>query len=114
LTEDNWELAYDQLLCHLIKSGKNDAFGEGDFWLLDDDWGAGGQKICIFNPHVLTKNFISNIQRLLVEKGIESEVLVQIEFDGAPPEGMRITRFAMQEDWDLARLRTIFGNSFYS
>ena len=109
-----WKFAYDHLLIHLSQRGRNDAFGEGDFWLVDDDWGEGSQKICIFNPDILTKIFISNVQRLLVDKGIESEVLVQLEVDGAPPEGVRITQFAVQEDWDLPRLRSIFGASFFS
>jgi hypothetical protein len=30
---------YNRLLKLLSASGKNDAYGKGNFWLLDEDWG---------------------------------------------------------------------------
>lgn len=93
--------------------GNNDAFGEGDFWLVDDDWGDGQQKICIFNPLALTKNFALEMQKLLVEKGVDTEIFVQLEIAGVPPQGLVISGSGIQEHWHLEEVKKVLGADFY-
>jgi hypothetical protein len=48
--EERWERLYNELLDALAPLGKNDAVGDGDFWLVDDDWGGHHHKICVAKP----------------------------------------------------------------
>src|SRR5262245_48185077 len=48
--EDEWAALYDALVETLGEFGKNDAFGEGDYWLVDDDWGGLLHKIVVSGP----------------------------------------------------------------
>ena len=48
--EQEWEALYDKLRMALAEDGKNDPYGEGDYWIVDDDWGGYHQKVCITNP----------------------------------------------------------------
>jgi hypothetical protein len=38
--EQRWEELYERLVETPAELDKNDAFGEGDHWVVDDDWGA--------------------------------------------------------------------------
>ena len=45
--EERWEALYNEILRALTLLGKNDAFGEGDFWVVGDDWGGHHHKVCV-------------------------------------------------------------------
>lgn len=109
---NTWKSVYDHLLLNLAQLGKNDACGNGDFWLVDDDWGEGQQKICIFNHRILTRSFISRLQGFLKNIGSQAEILIQLEVQGVAPEGIRVTQAAVREDWNLKELRNVFGEDF--
>ncbi len=111
---DTWKSTYECLRAHLAQHGINDAFRDGGFWLIDDDWGDGRQKICIFNSSIFSRNFAIEIHEKLLDEGIDTEVLVQLEVDPAPPDGLRISAAGIREDWDLKKVREIFGQAFYS
>src|SRR6201988_766272 len=65
--DEQWAALYDRLLKLLSAAGKNDAYGKGDFWLLDDDWGDTPlQKVRVFRPEFLTRELTEQVQKLLL------------------------------------------------
>jgi hypothetical protein len=34
-----WDVLYDRLIAVLAPFGKDDPFGEGDYWIVDDNYG---------------------------------------------------------------------------
>lgn|SRR5215813_14048425 len=63
--DERWVALYDRLRRLLAGFGKNDAFGEGDYWLVDDDWAGRHQKICITNPRFWSLTIQERVRQLL-------------------------------------------------
>jgi hypothetical protein len=63
--DEEWQKLLEELTAELGCVGKNDAFGDGDYWIVDDDWGGHHQKICITRPSFFSKDFTSRVQELL-------------------------------------------------
>jgi hypothetical protein len=65
--EQEWEELYDQLRDALAEFGTNDAFGNGEYWVLDDDYGGYHQKICIGDVNFWTPRMEKKIRDILVK-----------------------------------------------
>ena len=63
--EQEWKELYEQLVTALVSFGKNDAFGNGDCWLVDDDWGKAQHKIEITNPEFWSDAVHRRIRQVL-------------------------------------------------
>lgn len=111
---NDWNNLY-QKLCHLLlKYGKNDPYGNGDYWVVDDDWGEMQQKICIFKPEVLQHKLLADIQLLLSGTCSKWTVIIAIEIDGLASDGLLLTDLKVQQIWNLAELRKVFGPDFFT
>lgn len=67
LQSKNWSRIYSALVPLMKTFGVEDAFGEGDYWILDDNWGPKQHKICVFNLDILRPEVIYAIQNLIKE-----------------------------------------------
>ena len=115
--EDEWQRIYDALLDFLNQFGQNGIYPPGDYWLVEDDWGEAQQKICVFDDHVLTPEFVRTLQSFLLATAPDWQVIVAINFaeEHMPENGMglRISGGYVDYDWDLPKLRRILGNPLF-
>ena len=56
--ERDWQTLHDAITATLDQFGRKDAFGEGDYWLVDDNWGRWShqlefQNLEMFKPHII-------------------------------------------------------------
>ena len=56
--ERDWRTLHDAITATLDRFGRKDAFGEGDYWLVDDNWGWMAhqlefQNLALFKPHII-------------------------------------------------------------
>jgi hypothetical protein len=63
--DQRWTALYQELLELLERFGKDHPSGEGDFWLVDDDWGGQHHKICIANQKFWSDDVKYSIQNIL-------------------------------------------------
>ncbi len=63
--EREWELIYSEIGRTLERFGKEDAFGEGDYLLVDDNWGNHQQKIEVQNLSLIKPQIVKLLQKIL-------------------------------------------------
>jgi hypothetical protein len=63
--EAEWRVLHDRITETLDRYGKKDAFGRGDYWLVDDDLGGYRQKLEVQNVNLLQPHIIKSLQTLL-------------------------------------------------
>ena len=101
--DKEWASLYESLKKALAQLGREDAFGEGDYWLVDDDYGGTAQKLCIHKLTYLSAGLIATIQTTL-KSFPDWHVLVQLEteIDGqpTPPEGIVVYPDHVEQHWD--------------
>src|SRR5262249_28041961 len=61
----DWQALYGRLRECLAALGKHDASGNGDYWIVDDDWGGHHHKVCITNPTFWSPSAESAIRETL-------------------------------------------------
>jgi len=83
--EERWNSLYERLLDALSSFGKNDAFGEGDYWVVDDDWGGQHQKLCITSPRFWSDSVRDQIRQTLADSFADWGVYVVFEDQSARP-----------------------------
>jgi hypothetical protein len=119
IREQEWQRIYDSLFAYLQQFGKNDICPAGEFWLVEDDWGGAQQKICIFDPKVLTQEFVRKLQAFMLDVAPDWSVIVAMDFPDIPmPENgmwLVVTGRDVQYHWDLPALRLLLSMpDFYS
>jgi hypothetical protein len=77
--DTEWRLLYAKLSGLLESAGDPDPYGNGDYWLVDDDWGSKQHKICIFRIESVSSTLIEAIQKILQPFGPDWEVLIALE-----------------------------------
>lgn len=85
----------------LSRFGTENAFGEGDFWVLDDYWNNRENLICIANPELLRPSIIRGLQMLLNDVpnwAIVVVVDVSQKRLGWPPMGLTIHRHEIVDE----------------
>ncbi|WP_374666293.1 hypothetical protein [Ramlibacter sp.] len=97
-------MVYGALRACLSEFGTEDPYGQGDFWLVDDDYGGTTQKICVHHRDFLTPALIPAIQALLAEHS-GWRVLIQFEFpiSGVIPNssGIVIRSDCVEPHWEV-------------
>jgi hypothetical protein len=63
--EREWRVLQDRIIGLLQRFGRRDAFGKGDYWLLDENWGRYRQELEFQNLNLLRPNVIKSLQDLL-------------------------------------------------
>lgn len=87
-----WAKLYELLLAALTRHGVHDPFGDGDFYLVDDDYGSMQHKIECTSAAAFTPALAAEIQQLLALFEGEWEVIVALPVLGGSKHGFAITR----------------------
>lgn len=105
-----WHILYARIAATLDRFGRRDAFGNGDYWLIDDNLGARRHLLEIQNLDLLKPHIVKSLQSLLsdypdweISAGIDvikdnrnwpgmgliiysDEIIDKLERDYLPPE----------------------------
>ena len=91
--ETEWEIIYREIKRVLEPYGKEDAFGEGDYLLVDDNWGNHQQKLEVQNLNIIKPEIVESLQRILVPYP-DWEIVIGIDAReqkaGWPPMGLTV------------------------
>src|SRR4051812_45792129 len=79
--EAEWQVLYGRVAELLERHGKVDAFGKGDYWLVDENLGWWRQIIELNNLTLLDPAIIKQVQDLLAGYP-DWEILVRVVLDG--------------------------------
>jgi hypothetical protein len=63
--ERDWQTLHDAITATLDRFGRKDAFGRGDYWLVDDDWGRRSQQLEFQNLELFKPQIVKALQDLL-------------------------------------------------
>jgi hypothetical protein len=63
--EAEWQILQDRITATLDQFGKKDAFGKGDYWLVDENWGWRDQQLAVQNLDFLRPKVVKALQELL-------------------------------------------------
>lgn len=67
-TQDrDWQILHDRIAAILDRFGRRDAFGNGDCWLVDDNWGQYRHLIEIQNLNLLQPHIVKALQAALAD-----------------------------------------------
>jgi hypothetical protein len=101
--EKEWASLYAMLSKSLGLLGTENAFGEADFWIVDDDYGGTTHKLCIHKLSFLRPELITAIQ-IALKSFSAWQVMVQLEIEtdglSLPPEGIVIYSDHVEQHWD--------------
>ena len=88
-----WSILYDRITKLLQQFGTENPFGEGDYWVLDDNWGPLQHKICVFNLKMLKPNIVYALQSLLSDFP-DWGIVIAVDIPGKekrwPPMGLTL------------------------
>jgi hypothetical protein len=108
--DKQWGNLYSLLSKSLALLGRENAFGEADYWIVDDDYGDTVHKLCVHKLSFLRPQVIAAIQEAL-KPYPQWRVVVQIEaeLDGIPlpPEGIMIYSDHVEQHWDQSRFASL-------
>jgi hypothetical protein len=62
-----WDVLYDRLIAVLAPFGKDDPFGEGEYWILDDNYGHPQHKVYFNKLEMLEPRIVKAIQAVVGE-----------------------------------------------
>lgn len=116
LQNEEWTKLYDELQQLLARHGREDAFGEGDFWVVDDNYGSPQHKVCVSRASFLTKIMASEVQQKIRTYSLPWEVIFAFDprderLDSADL-GILVRKTDIQEHWDTGRMKRLLGNDF--
>ena len=118
IDQEEWEILYQAICTVCARHGKEDPYGNGDYWVVDDCWGGVTQKIVISSPRFLTPQLVTEISKCITETGLlGAQVIVALDLNlpggKLPPMGMIIDSHGAIEQWDLDLIRKRVGQDFY-
>ena len=61
--DDEWQTLYRSLGAALSQFGEEDAYGNGDYWVVDDDYGDTSHKVCVSRLAFITPELVAAVQR---------------------------------------------------
>ena len=104
--DEEWDDLYNALSKSLRRFGVENAYGEADYWLVDDDYGDTTHKVCVHRLSFLRKELIVAIQQS-IKSFPNWKVMVQLEMsvDGASTaqEGFLIYPDRVEQHWDSSK-----------
>jgi hypothetical protein len=114
--EVEWQDLYAELTRVLSAVGRENAFGEGDFWIVDDNYGSLQHKVCVTRIAYLTPELVASVQRLLSSRHPRWEVLLTLDGPGLRPtsedKGVTVGATETKELWSRSRMTKAHGNQF--
>jgi hypothetical protein len=114
--DEAWQALYAKLQACLAGHGNEDPYGNGDFWLVDDDWGGPQHKVCVFRLGFLTPALCAEVQRMLGGFPPTWQVLFALDTPNvhrhAEDLGVSVTKFGIAEQWSRVRMSQTFGDEF--
>ena len=108
-----WNSLYEALSEVLARFGREDEFGEGDYWLIDDNYGSPQHKVCVQRASFFTREMATAIQGVLRGRELPWEVIVA--FDDRDPRrhpddwGISVREANIEEHWAKERIRAAYG-----
>jgi hypothetical protein len=60
-----WESLYEELMVVLQRHGKHDAFGDGEFYLIDDHYSSPQHKVECTSPQAFSQSLVADVQDVL-------------------------------------------------
>lgn len=117
----NWKTLYNAIFAICSKYGGSNAFGESDYWVVDDNWDGSSQKLVVFSPKFLTPRMVAELADC-IKNALPYEASLVLTLDMCLPDGqlfhspigLTIDSRGVTEEWDLPLLRQRFGESFYT
>src|SRR5687767_10045579 len=89
--ERTWGILYDQIRAILLEFGEENAFGDGDYWVLDDNWGVWQHKVEVHNLKMLKPHVVESLRALLAEHA-DWEIVIGVDIPNKeglwPPMGL--------------------------
>src|SRR5215831_7870565 len=111
-----WEALYAELRAVLAFFGRENPYGDGDFWIVDDDWGGYQHKICVNQLSFLSRDVAKAVQQVIAKYVSPWEIVIALDFPdpSRPPggEGILVRKSAIEQHWDAARLSQKYGSQF--
>ena len=115
--EREWYERYNQLNKLLAKKGRSSPYGEGDYWIVDDDWGDNRQMVYVFRIGFLRQELATEVQSLLSRVaphwGVIFSLEIKIDRTPVPPQGLTVFADRIDEAWNRGALKALFGDDFY-
>jgi hypothetical protein len=97
-----WESLYNALCVVMSVRGVADYLGDGDYWILDDNYGFFGHKIYIWKIHILIPDLICEIKTILGKYDKQWVVTINLDVPGTektmPPMGLKITALSVTDE----------------
>ena len=111
-----WSELYEYLRSVLGAFGREDPYGEGDFWLVDDDYGGYAHKVCVTRLPFLTVEVAAAVQQVIAKYSSPWEVVIALDYpDPSRPiegEGVLVRRSGVEQQWNAERLSRRYGQDF--
>jgi hypothetical protein len=111
-----WDMVYGRMLSFLQAYGKNDPFGKGQYFVIDDDYGPDFNKIEVHDLRMLAPDVISGLRSLLADLPPWS-ITVAIDVDNLDPKrpmmGLTIRKHEIIDGLDRRYLPPEFANLRY-
>jgi hypothetical protein len=111
-----WEALFAELAGLLEGYGTQDPYGDGDFWIVDDNYGSAQHKVCVTRLMFLTRPVAVEVQRVLRKYSLPWEVLFSLDKAEMRPSeddlGVLVRKSDSKEYWNVERMKKAFGNEF--
>ncbi|QQS14397.1 MAG: hypothetical protein IPK81_09655 [Rhodospirillales bacterium] len=111
-----WRRVYDAVREHLAPLGRDDAFGDGEYWVVEEDYGSREQIVCVFKLDFATPALFEMLREFLGGAFPDWAIVLKLELD--PPDSdvvmkaVSITAHRIVEHWDREAMRRRFGARF--
>jgi hypothetical protein len=114
--EKEWDALYVELGALLEKHGTQSPYDDGDFRIVDDNYGTPQHKVCVTRLSFLTRPLAVEIQRVLRKYSLAWEVLLSLDKAELRPTendlGVLVRKSDIQEHWSAERMQKAFGKEF--
>jgi hypothetical protein len=114
---EDWKRLCPLLRGLLLQAGNESPYGEGDFWIVDDDWGGHLHKVCVYRIGFITRMLVDEVP-VLARDFPDWGVMFQLEIKGAPGEfpqkDLSSTRTASKKPGTRTGSSGTSGRSSYS
>lgn len=111
-----WQALYAELGAVLEQHGVQNPYGDGDFWIVDDNYGSSQHKVCVTRLSFLTRPLAVEVQRLLPKYSLAWEVLFSLDKAELRPTendlGVLVRKGDIKEYWSAERMKNAFGKEF--
>jgi hypothetical protein len=87
-----WSHLYSSLLDLLSARGRFDPYGDGDFLVVDDDWGSYQQKVECTSPALFTPSVFAETQTLLSGYSSSWEIIFVLTSTAGGPQVRLVSR----------------------